>query len=158
MKLTTDVTTKSERTKIIFLRTLLRTLKGLQINSSNIFNFTLAETLAKRIKYGLCRVIKLNYEFFDSSWNNDETMIENSSQQQSSPNNQQIPPGSISQKPNINNSLGGLQGNNNQFSSDRGGRGRENSKSWNPHLLESKHLESMQILPPNMNQPPPKMV
>lgn len=83
-----------------------------------------------------------------SGWNS-----ENSPQQLSPTNNQQI--GNLPQQQQQQ-----FGGNFNRFpSAGRGGRGRgeNNGNTWNPHI-QGQPSGPIGILPPNLNQPPPKMV
>lgn len=91
-----------------------------------------------------------------SGWNS-----ENSPQQQSPSNNQQIPPlGNLPQQQQQFGAAGGNFRGNNRFSNaGRGGRGRggNNNSTWNPHM-QGQPSGPIGIPPPNLNQPPPKMV
>jgi hypothetical protein len=111
------------------------------------FNFTLVflnENLSSPVTN------EIRFCLFNSGWN-----TENSPQQQSSPtNNQQIPP--LGQQQQF--GAGNFRGNNRFPIAARGGRGRgaNNNTAWNPHMQGP--AGPVGIIPPNLNQPPPKMV
>lgn len=131
------------------------TLRG-KILSCFSRSLTLVEKVTKQI-------------YSHSGWNN-----KTSPQQQSPPSNQQIPPGSmenlpqqVQQQQHNNSGRGNFRGNSRGNFTGRGrGRGGVNP-NWNPHMQSQPQgqpqplpgpMGIIQNAPPNMNQPPPKMV
>lgn len=127
-------------------------------------------TIQCMVQYNVIAIRLIDFNTH-SGWNN-----ETSPQQQQSPSsNQQIPPGmdTLPQQPQQlqqqqqNNGRGGFRGNSRGNFAGRGrGRGGVNP-NWNPHMQGQPQgqpqplagpMGIIQNAPPNMNQPPPKMV